>query len=185
MNPTTIRSPKKLGVSHCLHKRAIRMPSQVKSWPIGHSRGLFGADYLFICSPRPTFITASRRRGSTPGAGRTGLSLARAAPLVISFAWGPTPTRAAGADSPGQPNAAAALGAPARHPNAVAALGAPARHPNAVAALGTPAPRAGRGRHSLLAGPHLLHGAGAPPPARLAQGCRSLALRRSQTRYPR
>ena len=102
------------------------MPSQVKSWPIGHSRGLFGADYLFICSPRPTFITASRRRGSTPGAGRSGQSLARAAPLVISFAWGPTPTRAAGADSPGQPNAAAALGAPARHPNAVAALGAPA-----------------------------------------------------------
>src|SRR5439155_23654842 len=48
---------------------------------IGHSRGLFGADYLFICSPRPTFITASRRRGSTPSAGRSGLSLARAAPL--------------------------------------------------------------------------------------------------------
>ena len=36
------------------------------------------------------------------------------------------PTRAGGADSPGHPNAAAVLGAPARHPNAVAALGAPA-----------------------------------------------------------
>ena len=28
----------------------------------------------------------------------------------------------------------------------------------------------------MLAGPHLLHGAGAPPPARSAQGCRSLSL---------
>src|SRR5438876_2434139 len=28
----------------------------------------------------------------------------------------------------------------------------------------------------MLAGPHVSHGAGAPPPALLAQGCRSLAL---------
>src|SRR5437667_2576080 len=96
MNPTTIRSPKKLGVSHCLHKRAIRMPSQVKSWPIGHSRGLFGADYLIYLLADAHLYHGITAPGLHPRRGRSGLSPARAAPLVISFAWGPTPTRATG-----------------------------------------------------------------------------------------
>jgi len=37
----------------------------------------------------------------------------------------------------------------------------------------------------MRVGPHLFHGAGAPPPALLAQGCHALALRRSKTRSPR
>jgi len=103
------------------------MPSQVKSWPIGHSRGLFGADYLIYLLADAHLYHGITAPGLHPRRGRSGLSPARAAPLVISFAWGPTPTRATGRWLARPPHAAAALGAPARQPSAIAALGAPAR----------------------------------------------------------
>jgi len=69
-------------------------------------------------------------------------------------------------------------------PNLFTGAGA-LRHPNAAAALGTPPQSANRrwrlasASSCMLAGPHVLQGAGAPPPAHPAQGCRSLASRRS------
>src|SRR5207247_5362339 len=72
-----------------------------------------------LCSRGPQALStargaplSSKRWGPTPSAFGSGLSLARAAPLVFSFPWGPPPPRSAGAHSLRPPRPRSRVGSP-------------------------------------------------------------------------